>query len=139
MRIPFAVGAKAAKPQAQVICLHGEGSFGQNAMELDTAVRHKLPLLCIISLNGGWTDDQTSEIPKRALPRFDAKPTHRRFFGNSTRGGIVLKTGGEPADLPPDYGAAAKYGITRSANRRIEASASSSGTMLKLTCSEACS
>jgi transketolase N-terminal domain/subunit len=55
--LPFAVGAKAAKPDAQVICLHGDGSFGQNAMELDTAVRHKLPLLCIISLNGGWTAD----------------------------------------------------------------------------------
>ena len=43
--LPFAVGAKAAKPDTQVICLHGDGSFGQNAMELDTAVRHKLPLL----------------------------------------------------------------------------------------------
>jgi hypothetical protein len=43
-------GAKAAKPDAQVICLHGDGSFGQNAMELDTAERHKLPLLCVISL-----------------------------------------------------------------------------------------
>jgi thiamine pyrophosphate-dependent acetolactate synthase large subunit-like protein len=50
--LPFAVGGKAAKPNAQVICLHGDGSFGQNAMELDTAVRHKLPLLCVISLNG---------------------------------------------------------------------------------------
>jgi phosphoketolase len=26
----FAVGAKAAKPDTQVICLHGDGSFGQN-------------------------------------------------------------------------------------------------------------
>ncbi len=40
--LPFAVGAKAAKPGTQVICLHGDGSFGQNAMELDTAVRHKI-------------------------------------------------------------------------------------------------
>jgi hypothetical protein len=39
----FAVGAKAAKPDTQVICLHGDGSFGQNAMEFDTAVRLKLP------------------------------------------------------------------------------------------------
>ena len=43
--LPFAVGAKAAKPDTQVICLHGDGSFGQNAMELDTAVRHKMPIL----------------------------------------------------------------------------------------------
>jgi hypothetical protein len=63
----FAVGAKAAKPSAQVICLHGDGSFGQNAMELDTAVRHKLPLLCVVSLNGGWTADPERNKPGRDL------------------------------------------------------------------------
>src|SRR5260221_1982397 len=65
--LPFAVGAKAAKPNNQVICLHGDGSFGQNAMELDTAVRHKLPLLCVISLNGGWTADPPRTKPGRDL------------------------------------------------------------------------
>ena len=35
--LPFAVGAKVAKPSVQVTCLHSDGSFGQNAMELDTA------------------------------------------------------------------------------------------------------
>ena len=51
--LPFAVGA--------------DGSFGQNAMELDTAVRHKLPLLCVISLNGGWTADPERNKPGRDL------------------------------------------------------------------------
>ena len=37
--------------------LHGDGSMGLNAMELDTAVRHNLPVLVVISLNGGWTAD----------------------------------------------------------------------------------
>jgi thiamine pyrophosphate-dependent acetolactate synthase large subunit-like protein len=65
--MPFAVGAKAGKPNAPVICLHGDGSFGQNAMELDTAVRHKLPLLVVISLNGGWTADPERNKPGRDL------------------------------------------------------------------------
>jgi thiamine pyrophosphate-dependent acetolactate synthase large subunit-like protein len=65
--MPFAVGAKAAKPNTPVICLHGDGSFGQNAMELDTAVRHKLPLLVVISLNGGWTADPDRDKPGRDL------------------------------------------------------------------------
>ncbi|HEX5452472.1 MAG TPA: thiamine pyrophosphate-binding protein [Stellaceae bacterium] len=65
--LPFAVGAKAAKPNVPVICLHGDGSFGQNAMELDTAVRHKLPLLVVISLNGGWTADPERNKPGRDL------------------------------------------------------------------------
>jgi thiamine pyrophosphate-dependent acetolactate synthase large subunit-like protein len=65
--LPFAVGAKAGKPDKQVICVHGDGSFGMNAMELDTAVRHKLPLLCVISLNGGWTADPDRNKPGRDL------------------------------------------------------------------------
>jgi len=71
--LPFGVGAKAAKPDAQVIVLHGDGSFGLNAMELDTAVRHKLPILVVISLNGGWTADPDGKKPGRQLgyTRFD--------------------------------------------------------------------
>ena len=55
------------KPDKQVICLHGDGSFGLNAMELDTAVRHKLPILVVISLNGGWTADPQRNKPGRDL------------------------------------------------------------------------
>ena len=47
--------------------MHGDGSFGLNAMELDTAVRHKLPLLVVISLNGGWTADPKRDKPGRDL------------------------------------------------------------------------
>ncbi|AZQ68306.1 thiamine pyrophosphate-binding protein [Silicimonas algicola] len=71
--LPFGVGAKAARPDAEVVVLHGDGSFGLNAMELDTAVRHKLPLLVVISLNGGWTADPEKVKPGRDLgyTRFD--------------------------------------------------------------------
>jgi thiamine pyrophosphate-dependent acetolactate synthase large subunit-like protein len=65
--LPFALGAKLAKPEAQVICVHGDGSFGLNAMELDTAVRHNLPVLVVISLNGGWTADPQRNKPGRDL------------------------------------------------------------------------
>lgn len=53
--LPFGIGAKAAKPDTQVIVVHGDGSMGLNAMELDTAVRHDLPVICVVSNNGGWT------------------------------------------------------------------------------------
>ncbi|HEV2440695.1 MAG TPA: thiamine pyrophosphate-binding protein [bacterium] len=53
--LPFGLGAKAAKPDALVVVLHGDGSFGLNAMEMDTALRHRLPVICVISNNGGWT------------------------------------------------------------------------------------
>jgi thiamine pyrophosphate-dependent acetolactate synthase large subunit-like protein len=55
--LPFGIGAKVAKPGTQVVVLHGDGSFGLNAMELDTAARFNIPVLTVISLNGGWTAD----------------------------------------------------------------------------------
>jgi acetolactate synthase-1/2/3 large subunit len=55
--LPFGLGAKVAKPDKQVLVLHGDGSFGLNAMELDTAVRYKLPVVTVISNNGGWSAD----------------------------------------------------------------------------------
>lgn len=71
--LPFGVGAKAARPDKDVLVLHGDGSFGLNAMELDTAVRHDLPVLVVISLNGGWTADPDNVKPGRYLgyTRFD--------------------------------------------------------------------
>ncbi len=65
--MPFGVGAKIAKPDTQVVVLHGDGSFGLNAMEFDTAVRHNAPVLVIISLNGGWTADPDKDKPGRDL------------------------------------------------------------------------
>jgi thiamine pyrophosphate-dependent acetolactate synthase large subunit-like protein len=65
--LPFGVGAKIAKPNTQVVVLHGDGSFGINAMEIDTAVRHKVPVLVVISNNGGWTADPKQDKPGRNL------------------------------------------------------------------------
>ena len=65
--LPCAIGAKLAKPEAQVIALHGDGSLGMNVMELDTAVRHDVPLLIVVSLNGGWTGDPDRDKPGRDL------------------------------------------------------------------------
>ena len=65
--LPFGLGAMAAKPDKQVLVLHGDGSFGLNAMELDTAVRWKLPVVTVISNNGGWTADPDRNKPGRDL------------------------------------------------------------------------
>jgi thiamine pyrophosphate-dependent acetolactate synthase large subunit-like protein len=65
--LPFGLGAKIAKPDKQVVVLHGDGSFGINGMEIDTAVRHRVPVLCVISNNGGWTADPKQDKPGRNL------------------------------------------------------------------------
>ncbi len=71
--LPYAIGAKVAKPDKQVICVHGDGSMGLNAMELEAAQRQGIPVLVVISCNGGWTADPGREKIGRDLGyvRFD--------------------------------------------------------------------
>ncbi|MFH1032508.1 MAG: thiamine pyrophosphate-binding protein [Chloroflexota bacterium] len=52
--IPYAMAAKVAKPNKQLILLHGDGSFGLNAMEFDTMVRYNIPVVCVIANDEAW-------------------------------------------------------------------------------------
>jgi acetolactate synthase-1/2/3 large subunit len=52
--LPYAIGAKLAKPDRPVVAITGDGSFLFSAQELDTAVRLNLPIICIISNNSCW-------------------------------------------------------------------------------------
>ena len=54
--LPFAVAARAARPDEPVFLFTGEGAFGLSAIELDTAARHRLPLVAVVVNNGGWGD-----------------------------------------------------------------------------------
>jgi acetolactate synthase-1/2/3 large subunit len=51
---PFGVAASLACPERPVVVVTGDGAFGFNAMEIDTAVRHKAPVLIIVANNGSW-------------------------------------------------------------------------------------
>jgi len=52
--VPFAIAAKAARPEKPVVVINGDGSFGLNAMEFCTAVRHNLPFVCVVNNDGAW-------------------------------------------------------------------------------------
>lgn len=52
--VPFALAAKAAHPEKTVVVLSGDGSFGLNAMEFCTALRHDLPFICVVNNDGAW-------------------------------------------------------------------------------------
>ncbi len=52
--IPFAMAAKLAHPDKQVVVLNGDGSFGFNSMEFDTAVRHNIPFICVVNNDCAW-------------------------------------------------------------------------------------
>jgi acetolactate synthase-1/2/3 large subunit len=52
--IPYAISAKLAHPDRQVLCLCGDGAFGFNGMEMDTAARHNAPIVVVVSNNACW-------------------------------------------------------------------------------------
>ena len=58
----FALGVKAARPEAEVWIIYGDGSAGYSLMEFDTFVRHKMGVIAVIGNDAGWTQiarDQT--------------------------------------------------------------------------------
>jgi acetolactate synthase I/II/III large subunit len=50
--VPAAVGAKAARPDATVVCVDGDGCFQMTSQELATAVLEDLPIVTVVINNG---------------------------------------------------------------------------------------
>ena len=50
----YAIAARIARPSAQVVLLLGDGAAGFSLMDVDTAVRHRLPMVMICGNNGIW-------------------------------------------------------------------------------------
>jgi acetolactate synthase I/II/III large subunit len=50
----YAIGARITRPDAQVVLLLGDGAAGFSLMDVDTLVRHRLPVVMICGNNGIW-------------------------------------------------------------------------------------
>lgn len=55
---PAAIGAKMAAPHRPVVTLNGDGSFMMNAVEIETALRCKAPVVAIILNNDCWGSEK---------------------------------------------------------------------------------
>lgn len=67
---PFGIAASLARPDQTVVVATGDGAFGFNAMEIDTAVRHQAPVLVVVANNGSW-----------AIEVRDQQETHGKVVG----------------------------------------------------------
>jgi acetolactate synthase-1/2/3 large subunit len=117
--VPYGLGAKVAKPDTQVIVLSGDGSFGINGMEMDTAVRHNIPVIVVISNNGGWAAQ--GGMPGRDLgfTRYDKMVEALGCHGEYVE---------QPADIRPALERAAASGKPSVVNVIIDPRARSSTT-----------
>ena len=60
--VPFGIAASLAQPDRSVVVATGDGAFGFNAIEVDTAVRHRVPLLIVVANNGAWQIEVYDQI-----------------------------------------------------------------------------
>jgi len=60
--LPTALAAKIAYPESRVIMMTGDGAFGFNGMEFDTAVRHKLNIVAILGNDAAWGIDRQIQL-----------------------------------------------------------------------------
>lgn len=52
--MPFAIAAQLANPAKRVLIIYGDGSFGLNGFEYDTAVRFGLPIVGVVGNDAAW-------------------------------------------------------------------------------------
>ncbi|MDJ0852564.1 MAG: thiamine pyrophosphate-binding protein [Myxococcota bacterium] len=52
--MPFALAAQISHPDRRVVIVYGDGSFGLNGFEFDTAVRFGLPIIGVVGNDGAW-------------------------------------------------------------------------------------
>jgi len=60
--LPFALAARAAKPDAPVIAVMGDGTFGFHPAEIDTAVRYKLPFVAVVGNDARWNAEYQIQL-----------------------------------------------------------------------------
>ncbi len=65
----YAIGARLARPHAQVVAILGDGAAGFSLMDADTMVRHGLPAVLVVGNNGIWG---LEKHPMRAIYGWDA-------------------------------------------------------------------
>jgi acetolactate synthase-1/2/3 large subunit len=68
--VPFGIAASLAAPGRTVVVATGDGSFGFNAIEIDTAVRHGAPVVIVVANNGAWQ-----------IEVYDQETTYKRVIG----------------------------------------------------------
>ncbi|MDQ3985295.1 MAG: acetolactate synthase [Actinomycetota bacterium] len=100
----YAIAARRSHPDRQVVVLFGDGAIGFSGLELESLVRQKLPVVCVVGNNGIWG---LEKHPMRALYGYDVAAELRPGI----RYDEVMRALGGQGELvedPDDVGAALK-------------------------------
>ncbi|HYZ10286.1 MAG TPA: thiamine pyrophosphate-binding protein [Actinomycetota bacterium] len=118
----FAMAAKLAKPDKQVLIVYGDGSFGLNAMEYESAIRQDIPFVGVIGNDGAWGQIRVAQealygsAPASVLSQ-DAG-YHRMVEGLGGHGELVT----EPGEIRPALRRAFEAGVPACVNALLDPS-----------------
>jgi len=107
----YAMAARLARPSSQVVLLLGDGAAGFSLMDVDTLVRHDLPVVMVVGNNGGWG---LEKHPMRMLYGYDVAAELRpetRYDEVVRALGGAGETVRDPADLGPALDRAFASGV----------------------------
>ncbi|HEU4382671.1 MAG TPA: thiamine pyrophosphate-binding protein [Anaeromyxobacteraceae bacterium] len=71
---PFAIAAKLLNPERRVCVIQGDGAFGLNGFDYETAIRFKLPMVVVVGNDAAWGQIL---IPQRSLYGDEKSPATR--------------------------------------------------------------
>jgi len=101
---PFAIAAKLLAPERPVCVIQGDGAFGLNGMDFDTALRFKLPMVIVVGNDAAWGQIL---VPQRGL--YGEEHAVATKLAPTRYDRVVEALGGkgehvdDPADLVPAF------------------------------------
>jgi acetolactate synthase I/II/III large subunit len=101
--LPMALGARLARPDLPVFAVLGDGTFGFHALEFDTAVRHRIPVVAVVGNDARWNAEHQLQLQHYGADRVvgcELMPTRYDQVAEA------LGAHGELVERPEDLGAA---------------------------------
>jgi acetolactate synthase-1/2/3 large subunit len=119
--MPFGIAAQLAHPDRRVVIIYGDGSFGLNGFEYDTAVRFGLPVIGIVGNDAAWGQMMRPQGALMGWDRLDGTLLSRTRYDK-----VVEALGGygelveRPETLRPALERAAASGLPACVNVMIK-------------------
>jgi acetolactate synthase-1/2/3 large subunit len=103
----YALAARLARPASQVVLLLGDGAAGFSLMDVDTLVRHRLPVVIVVGNNGSWG------LEKHPMQRMFGYHVAAELAPQTRYDEVVRALGGagEIVRRPAELGAALRRGF----------------------------
>ncbi|MBI1926807.1 thiamine pyrophosphate-binding protein, partial [Candidatus Poribacteria bacterium] len=127
---PFAIAAKVACPEKEVLILFGDGAFGCTGFDYDTLIRFNLPVIGVVGNNAAWNQIRFGQIQKYGPERGDVA----NLLAPTRYDRIVEAMGGygehvtEPQQIRPALERARDSGKPACINVMVDPNVFSSGT-----------